>query len=107
VATIIIVLVRAKKNKMSIAKASGMTSWTYQHGDNTIVVKNTAYKLMLLVNGQVQDTIKGFHLNQVVFCLKGNLESGEAIVAVLEAKDFDMVVSVTVGMQIEELSSPR
>jgi len=101
---LIVFLVVAKKKKMSLATASGLRSWTFRHGDDTIMVKNTWYKLTLLVNEQVQDIIKGFHFNTTLHCLRGKLESGETIIALLKPEDFDIAVSVLIGKQLEEIT---
>ena len=56
-------------------------TWTYKYGENTILIKNTAKLCELIVNDQVQDTIKGAFAMKTK--LTGNLPSGEEISASL------------------------
>jgi len=56
-------------------------TWTYKYGENTIEIKNTAKLCELIVNGQVQDTIKG--VLSIKTKLVGNLPSGEEVKASL------------------------
>ena len=73
----------AKVGETAASPLAVNRTWTYKYGENTIVIKNTASLCELIVNGQVQDTIKG------AFALKprlaGNLPGGEEISATFKA----------------------
>lgn len=53
-----------------------MKKWTYQYGDNTIVVQTKLDGEMLIVNGELQDKKEGIRLTSE---LSGKLKSGEEI----------------------------
>ncbi|MCL2854838.1 MAG: hypothetical protein FWE21_04385 [Defluviitaleaceae bacterium] len=99
---LVILVIKAKKQKTDIATAGGMRSWVYEYGGHTIVVKNTLYKLMLLIDGQEQDAIKGFAVKTPVLCLRGKIESGEEVIAIFEIEGVGASVSVIIGNAMSE-----
>jgi len=54
-------------------------TWTYKHEDNIIEIRNTAKLCELIVNGQVQDSIKGVVALRLK--LSGKLHGGEEVKA--------------------------
>ena len=70
--------------------------WTYKHGENTIEIKNSMTAMELIVNGEVQDTVKGvIVVNARLSC---KLKSGEDLIALSEHGKW----LVYVGKQLEE-----
>ena len=72
-------------------------SWTYQHGENAIVIKNSMTSMELTVNGEVQDTVKGvITINARLSC---KLKDGEDLIALNEHDKW----RVHVGKELEEV----
>ena len=89
-------------------KVVGKLLWTYQYGENTIIIETTRVSMSLIVNEQVQDTKKGIVFADVH--LKGMLESGEHIIAYMDetvkeiSRLSDSTWTVIVGTKVEEIS---
>ena len=89
-------------------KVVAKNSWTYQYGENTIVVEATRVSMSLIVNGKMQDTKKGIAFVNVH--LKGKLKSGEQIIAYMDEPDKEISSisegswTVIVGTKLEEIS---
>ena len=89
-------------------KIVGKKLWTYQYGENMIIVEATRVSMSLIVNGQVQDAKKGIAFVNVH--LKGKLESGEHIIAYMDEPEkeissiFEGSWTVIVGTKVEEIS---
>ena len=95
---------------MMLKKLKAENSWTYQYDDSMIIVKVNRIGMELIVNDQVQDK------KQTVFAagtpyLKGQLESGETIIAYRnddgrQVADIDQWSwSVIVGSKLNEITA--
>ena len=74
--------------------------WTYQYGENTITVK-AAKSEELYINGTLVDSKKGISFKSVE--LKGRLDSGEKITAVLSGEKIKKAISTDKYMRCELL----
>ena len=69
----------AKINEPAASVFTNNRTWTYKYGENTIEIKNTPTLCELIINGQVQDTIKG--IISLSLKLNGRLPGGEEVKA--------------------------
>ena len=75
---------------------SSAKSWTFQHGEYTIEIKNSMTTMELFVNGEVQDTVKGIiTINARLSC---KLKTGEDLIALNEHDKW----RVYIGTELEE-----
>ena len=79
-----------------------MEEWVYEFEGNTILVRN-AKVVELLINGEVQDSVKGIRLKAE---LNGTLPSGKSVKATLGGLvEVDCTLSVD-DVVIEPASTP-
>ena len=69
----------AKINEPAAAVFAVKKTWTFRHGENTIEIKNAATLCELIVNGHVQDSIKGIFAMSLK--LSGQLPNGDEVKA--------------------------
>ena len=95
-----------------LKKLKSENSWTYQYGESMITVQVNRIGMKLIVNGQEQDK-KQTILSAGALYLKGQLESGEVIIAHRNDDGDDWVGpdidqwswSVIVGPKLNEITA--
>jgi hypothetical protein len=81
-------------------KKEEFISWTYKHGQDTIVIKNASGSESLIVNGEIQDKKTGTSTSQAE--LNGKLPTGEEITATLKGGFFTMECTLFVDNKLLE-----
>ena len=95
---------------MMLKKLKAEKSWAYKYGDNMITLQVNRLGMELIVNGQVQDKKQALLAAGTPY-LKGQLESGEIIIAYSNDDDRQVVDieqyawSVIVGPKLNEIAT--